>query len=50
MSPLRSRSKRELQRYALESGVTTVNGKIAKPDTVLKDGDRIEYVQLQSFS
>jgi len=33
-----------MQRYALESGVTTVNGKIAKPDTVLKNGDRIEYV------
>jgi hypothetical protein len=33
---------RYIQRYALESGVTTVNGKIAKPDTVLKDGDRIE--------
>lgn len=31
-----------IQRYALESGMTTVNGKIAKPDTVLKDGDRIE--------
>lgn len=30
------------QRYALESGVTTVNGKIAQPDTVLRDGDRIE--------
>ena len=38
-----------MQRYALESGVTTVNGKIAKPDTVLKNGDRIEYVQLKSF-
>ena len=32
------------QRYALESGVTTVNGEIAKPDTKLRDGDRIEYV------
>ena len=30
------------QRYALESGVTTVNGKIAKPDTIIRDGDRIE--------
>ncbi|KAF7782767.1 hypothetical protein Agabi119p4_2143 [Agaricus bisporus var. burnettii] len=34
----------EYYRYALESGMTTVNGKIAKPDTVLKDGDRIENV------
>ncbi|KAF8911557.1 tRNA-pseudouridine synthase [Gymnopilus junonius] len=34
----------EYYRYALESGVTTVNGKIAKPDTILKDGDRIENV------
>ena len=32
------------QRYALESGVTTVNGKIAKPDTVVRNGDRIENV------
>jgi tRNA pseudouridine32 synthase len=24
--------------------VTTINGKIAKPDTIVKDGDRIEYV------
>lgn len=31
-----------VQRYALESGVTTVNGKVAKPDTILRDGDRIE--------
>ncbi|KAF5354738.1 hypothetical protein D9756_005528 [Leucocoprinus leucothites] len=34
----------EYYRYALESGVTTVNGKIAKPETILKDGDRIENV------
>lgn len=32
------------QRYALESGVTTVNGQIASPTTKLRDGDRIEYV------
>lgn len=31
-----------LQRYALESGVTTINGKIAKPDTIIQNGDRIE--------
>jgi len=31
-----------IQRYALESGVTTVNGGIAKPDTIIKNGDRIE--------
>ncbi|KAJ3553478.1 hypothetical protein NM688_g3593 [Phlebia brevispora] len=30
--------------YALESGVTTVNGKIAKPETIIKNGDRIENV------
>ncbi|PPQ93821.1 hypothetical protein CVT25_013530 [Psilocybe cyanescens] len=34
----------EYYRYALESGVTTVNGKIAKPDTILRDGDRVENV------
>ncbi|KAJ3509344.1 hypothetical protein NLJ89_g5265 [Agrocybe chaxingu] len=34
----------EYYRYALESGVTTVNGKIARPDTILKDGDRVENV------
>lgn len=31
-----------LQRYALESGVVTVNGVIAKPGTIIKNGDRIE--------
>ena len=31
------------QRYALESGVTTVNGEIAKPDTIIQNGDRIEF-------
>lgn len=34
----------EYYRYALESGVTTVNGQIAKPDTKLRDGDRIENI------
>ncbi|KAG5653792.1 hypothetical protein H0H81_010462 [Sphagnurus paluster] len=34
----------EYYRYALESGVTTVNGKIARPDTIIKNGDRIENV------
>ncbi|KAF9450108.1 pseudouridine synthase [Macrolepiota fuliginosa MF-IS2] len=34
----------EYYRYALESGVTTVNGMIAQPNTVLRDGDRIENV------
>ncbi|TFK50721.1 pseudouridine synthase [Heliocybe sulcata] len=34
----------EYYRYALESGVTTVNGKIAKPDTIIQDGDRIENI------
>lgn len=32
----------EYYKHALESGVTTVNGKPAKPDLVLKNGDRIE--------
>ena len=34
------------QRYALESGVTTINGKIAKPDTIIQNGDRIECVAI----
>ncbi|KAJ3549471.1 hypothetical protein NMY22_g869 [Coprinellus aureogranulatus] len=34
----------EYYRYALESGVTTVNGQIASPTTILRDGDRIENV------
>ncbi|KAI0264169.1 pseudouridine synthase [Gloeopeniophorella convolvens] len=34
----------EYYRYALESGVTTINGKVAKPDTVVKNGDRIENI------
>ncbi|KAF7294058.1 PseudoU-synth-2 domain-containing protein [Mycena kentingensis (nom. inval.)] len=34
----------EYYRYALESGVTTVNGKIAKADTIIKNGDRIENI------
>jgi len=34
------------QRYALESGVTTINGKVAKPDTIIRNGDRIEFVFL----
>ncbi|EGO26154.1 hypothetical protein SERLADRAFT_462897, partial [Serpula lacrymans var. lacrymans S7.9] len=34
----------EYYRYALESGVTTINGKVAKPDTVIRNGDRIENV------
>ena len=33
-----------LQRYALESGVTTINGKVAKPDTIVRNGDRIENI------
>jgi hypothetical protein len=37
-------SLKQSQRYALESGVTTVNGKIAAPETIIKNGDRIEYV------
>ncbi|KAF9550617.1 tRNA-pseudouridine synthase [Agrocybe pediades] len=34
----------EYYRYALESGVTTVNGKVARPDTILRNGDRVENV------
>ncbi|TFK65564.1 tRNA-pseudouridine synthase [Pluteus cervinus] len=34
----------EYYRYALESGVTTINGKVAKPDTIILNGDRIENV------
>ncbi|CAL1711603.1 unnamed protein product [Somion occarium] len=34
----------EYYRYALESGVTTINGKVAKPDTIVRNGDRIENV------
>ncbi|EKM53723.1 uncharacterized protein PHACADRAFT_148496 [Phanerochaete carnosa HHB-10118-sp] len=34
----------EYYRYALESGVTTINGKVAKPDTIVENGDRIENV------
>jgi len=30
------------QRYAIESGVCSVNGKPAKIGTVIKNGDRIE--------
>lgn len=30
------------KRYALESGVTTVNKKIAKPGTIVRNGDLIE--------
>ncbi|KAF8529850.1 pseudouridine synthase [Gautieria morchelliformis] len=32
----------EYYRFALESGVTTVNGKIAKPGTIIRNGDRIQ--------
>ncbi|KZP18384.1 pseudouridine synthase [Athelia psychrophila] len=34
----------EYYRYALESGVTTINGKIATPGTIIRNGDRIENV------
>ncbi|KAJ7252421.1 hypothetical protein B0H12DRAFT_619064 [Mycena haematopus] len=42
-SEFRDRSM-EYYRYALESGVTTVNGRIARPDTIIKNGDRIENI------
>jgi len=28
----------------LSRGVTTVNGKVARPDTIIRNGDRIEFV------
>ncbi|KAI0061898.1 pseudouridine synthase [Artomyces pyxidatus] len=34
----------EYYRYALESGVTTINGKIALPGTIVRNGDRLENV------
>ncbi|KAH9163776.1 hypothetical protein EDB89DRAFT_2247469 [Lactarius sanguifluus] len=34
----------EYYRYALESGITTINGNIAKPGTIVRNGDRIENV------
>ncbi|KAG6918886.1 hypothetical protein DXG01_010950 [Tephrocybe rancida] len=34
----------EYYRYALESGVTTVNGHIAQPDTIILNGDCIQNV------
>ncbi|PBK71297.1 pseudouridine synthase [Armillaria solidipes] len=34
----------EYYRYALESGVTTLNRKPAKPDTIIQDGDLMENV------
>lgn len=40
----RSRTSLEGQRYALESGVTSINGQVAKPDTIVRNGDRVEYV------
>jgi tRNA pseudouridine synthase 9 len=38
------------QRYALDSGVTTINGKVAKPETVVRNGDRIEWVLARNNS
>jgi 23S rRNA-/tRNA-specific pseudouridylate synthase len=43
-SPWLMRSFSMVQRYALESGVTTINGKVAKPDTIVRNGDRIENI------
>ncbi|GJE98159.1 pseudouridine synthase domain-containing protein [Phanerochaete sordida] len=34
----------EYYRYALKSKITTINGKVAKPDTIVENGDRIENV------
>lgn len=39
-----------VQRYALESGVTTINGEIAKPDTIIRNGDRIEFGVLVCYT
>ncbi|UOH80918.1 hypothetical protein LQV05_003579 [Cryptococcus neoformans] len=33
----------EYYRHALESGVTRVNGVVARPDLILRNGDRIEH-------
>jgi len=46
----RTSRRNSVQRYALESGVTTINGKVARPDTVVRDGDRIECVALQALA
>jgi len=42
-SEFRDRSV-EYYRYALESGVTTVNGKVAMPGTIVRNGDTIENI------
>ncbi|KAI5119821.1 hypothetical protein M0805_004756 [Coniferiporia weirii] len=34
----------EYYRYALQSGVTTINGKIALPGTIIRNGDTLENV------
>ncbi|KAI0076377.1 tRNA-pseudouridine synthase [Panus rudis PR-1116 ss-1] len=34
----------EYYRYALESGVCTINGKVAHPETIVRNGDRIENI------
>ncbi|KAH7883344.1 pseudouridine synthase [Phlebopus sp. FC_14] len=34
----------EYYRHALESGATTINGKVATPNTVVRNGDRIENI------
>ncbi|KAE9402811.1 pseudouridine synthase [Gymnopus androsaceus JB14] len=34
----------EYYRYALESGVTTINGQVASPDHIVQNGDRMENV------
>lgn len=35
-------SNEQTQRYALESGVVTINGKPARVGTIVRNGDRIE--------
>ncbi|KAH9174416.1 hypothetical protein EDB89DRAFT_2067712 [Lactarius sanguifluus] len=37
-------TRNQYYRYALESGVATINGKIAKPGITVRNGDRIENV------
>ncbi|KZV68542.1 pseudouridine synthase [Peniophora sp. CONT] len=34
----------EYYRHALESGVTSINGKVAGPDTIIRNGDRLENI------
>ena len=41
---MRARTCALSQIYALSSGVTTANGKVAKSNTIVRNGDRIENI------